>query len=108
MLATLLTSFTTILFLLNKVYACTALGMWKDVAFFNYQYHTAAQRRMAFWSLIVSMLTFVASFALNLYEKMGGKKGKYIAVATLVIGGAMSFSVKELMDLATKYIFTSY
>jgi len=109
MFATLLSSFTTILFLLNKVYSCSALGLWKDVAFFNFQYHTAAQRKLAFWSLLFSLLAFVVSFALNAYEKLGhGKKAMWAMIGTLVVGGAMSLSVGEVMGLANNLIFTTY
>eukprot|EP00929_Paragymnodinium_shiwhaense_P032466 TRINITY_DN17984_c0_g1_i1.p1 TRINITY_DN17984_c0_g1~~TRINITY_DN17984_c0_g1_i1.p1 ORF type:complete len:282 (+),score=66.31 TRINITY_DN17984_c0_g1_i1:85-930(+) len=108
MFSTLCASFTTFVFLINKLFAATAMGLWKDVAFFTYQYHTAFQRKLAFWGLVLSMISFIACFALNLYEKIQGKKGKYAAFFTLGAGAIMSLSCKELMDLANKLIFTTY
>eukprot|EP00929_Paragymnodinium_shiwhaense_P119799 TRINITY_DN9169_c0_g1_i1.p1 TRINITY_DN9169_c0_g1~~TRINITY_DN9169_c0_g1_i1.p1 ORF type:complete len:368 (-),score=47.89 TRINITY_DN9169_c0_g1_i1:185-1288(-) len=108
MVATLCASFTTFIFLINKLFAATAMGLWKDVAFFTYQYHTAVQRKMAFWSLVLSMLAFIVTFALNLYEKIQGRKGKAAAGLTLFVGGIMAVSCKELMDLANALIFQSF
>eukprot|EP00929_Paragymnodinium_shiwhaense_P008564 TRINITY_DN11251_c0_g1_i8.p1 TRINITY_DN11251_c0_g1~~TRINITY_DN11251_c0_g1_i8.p1 ORF type:complete len:276 (-),score=34.69 TRINITY_DN11251_c0_g1_i8:130-957(-) len=108
MVATLCACFTMVLFLLNKVYSCSAIGMWKDVAYFNFQYHTAAQRKLAFWSLIVAVFCFMCSFSLSLYDRYKTRKGFALVGLSFVIGLVMVLSLKDLMDLANKHVFESY
>eukprot|EP00929_Paragymnodinium_shiwhaense_P008565 TRINITY_DN11251_c0_g2_i1.p1 TRINITY_DN11251_c0_g2~~TRINITY_DN11251_c0_g2_i1.p1 ORF type:complete len:283 (-),score=51.04 TRINITY_DN11251_c0_g2_i1:128-976(-) len=108
MVATLCACFTMVLFLLNKVYSCSAIGMWKDVAYMNFQYHTAAQRKLAFWSLIVAVFFFTCSFSLSLYDRYKSRRGLALCGLSFVIGLVMLLSLKDLMDQANKHVFESY
>lgn len=108
MVASLCACFTMVLFLLNKVYSSTAIGMWKDVAYFNFQYHTAQQRKYAFWSLITAVVCFMCSFSISLFDRYGGVKGTALVVASMIIGIIMCQSVADLMNIANDTVFESY
>eukprot|EP00929_Paragymnodinium_shiwhaense_P047855 TRINITY_DN24275_c0_g1_i1.p1 TRINITY_DN24275_c0_g1~~TRINITY_DN24275_c0_g1_i1.p1 ORF type:complete len:263 (-),score=39.02 TRINITY_DN24275_c0_g1_i1:135-923(-) len=105
LLATMTSTFTMMIFLMNKIYSTTALGMWKDVAFFNFQYATIGHRNNAFWSLLVSCFAFTGSFCLNLYSRMKGKRGVVATSVSSAVALAMCYSIKEIMRLAGSHVF---
>jgi len=108
MLATMTSCFTMMIFLLGKIYSTTALGMWKDVAFFNFQYATAHHRNQAFWSLLISCLAFTGSFSLNLYSRMKGKRGITASAISFAVAAAMCVSIKQIMQLANSHVFDTF
>lgn len=108
MLATMTSCFTMMIFLLGKIYSTTALGMWKDVAFFNFQYATAKHRNQAFWSLLISCLAFTGSFSLNLYSRMKGKRGITASAISFAVAAAMCVSIKQIMSLANSHVFDTF
>jgi len=105
--AALCSTFTMVTFLLNKIYSTTALGVFKDVAYDVYQLSTRRQRYLAFWSLIVAMVSFLASFSLNLFSKLKGKRGYIATAVTSVVGGVMLWQWVQMMLVANQYIFRS-
>lgn len=100
-------SFTMIMFLLNKIYASSALAMYKDVAYALFQQATAQHRVHAFWSLIISIVSFLVCFSLNLSARIKGRLGIVIAAVTLCSGCVMLSEWTKMMDLAAKYIYTA-
>jgi len=103
--ACLCSTFTMVTFLLNKIYSTTALGVFKDVAYDVYQMSTHRQRLLAFWSLIVAMVSFLVSFSLNLFSKLKGKRGYTATAVTAVVGIAMLWQWVQMMIVANHYIF---
>lgn len=108
MLATVTSCFTMMIFLLGKIYSTTALGMWKDVAFFNFNYATAKHRNYAFWSLLISSLAFTGSFSLNLYTRMKGKRGVVASAISFLVAAVMCLSIKEIMAIASSHVFDTF
>eukprot|EP00929_Paragymnodinium_shiwhaense_P020543 TRINITY_DN13661_c0_g1_i1.p2 TRINITY_DN13661_c0_g1~~TRINITY_DN13661_c0_g1_i1.p2 ORF type:complete len:271 (-),score=75.80 TRINITY_DN13661_c0_g1_i1:176-988(-) len=108
LIATMTSCFTMMVFLLGKIYSTTALGMWKDVAFFNFQHATAHHRNQAFWSLLISCLAFTGSFSLNLYTRLKGKRGVSASLISFAVAGAMCLSIQQVMRLANTHVFDTF
>lgn len=108
MIATLCSSFTMVMFLLNKVYAVTALAFWKDVAYSSFVNATMKHRFQGFWSLIVATTCFMLSFSLNLSQMLPGKKGKLITVVAIAFTLFMISDWMNMMVTASKFIFDTY
>eukprot|EP00929_Paragymnodinium_shiwhaense_P113441 TRINITY_DN81737_c0_g1_i1.p1 TRINITY_DN81737_c0_g1~~TRINITY_DN81737_c0_g1_i1.p1 ORF type:complete len:303 (-),score=73.92 TRINITY_DN81737_c0_g1_i1:185-1093(-) len=108
MIATLCSAFTMVMFLLNKVYAVTALGFWKDVSYQTFVNATMKHRFQGFWSLIVSTVAFMLTFALNLIQKLPRRKGLAVSAVALAITFAMVSDWAHMMMTASKFIFDTY
>jgi len=105
MIAVLTSTFTMVMFLLNKICAVSALGLYKDVAYATFRQATARHRSLAFWSLIASVICFVASFAIDLFRRLEGNKGLAAKIITGVIGTWMLYQWSSIMTLADDQIF---
>lgn len=105
-ISVLSSTFCMVMFLLNKIYAVTALGMYKDVAYAAFRQATAQQRVRAFWSLITAMVTFLASFSISLGTRLKGRRGWFLCMTTLSGGAFMVWEWTRMMMLASKYIFS--
>lgn len=105
MCAVLCTTFTMVMFLLSKVYAVTALGRYKDLAYDIFQKRTSAQRLMAFWALIVGLLSFLMAFSLNLYTKMKGRRGMLLCLTSFILVAVIVQEWAAVVVLANKLIF---
>lgn len=108
MIATLCSAFTMVMFLLNKVYAVTALAFWKDVAYNSFVNATMKHRFQGFWSLIVATTCFMLSFSLNLTQMLPGKKGKIVSALSIVVTLVMISDWTNMMMVASKFIFDTY
>merc|ERR1712032_48168 len=85
MIAVVCSTYTMVMYLVVKIYTVTALGMWKDVAYEVFTASTARCRSHAFWTLIISIITFLLAFALDLYSKVKGIRG--IALTLIAMAG---------------------
>lgn len=105
-IATLASCFTMVTFLLNKIYAVTALGMQKDVAYDLFGLVTDRYRYASFWSLNLAMITFMISYCLNVIELARGYKRRIATAAVTLIGMAiMIVQWFTMIGLASKYIY---
>eukprot|EP00929_Paragymnodinium_shiwhaense_P011989 TRINITY_DN1184_c0_g2_i1.p2 TRINITY_DN1184_c0_g2~~TRINITY_DN1184_c0_g2_i1.p2 ORF type:complete len:124 (-),score=32.30 TRINITY_DN1184_c0_g2_i1:47-418(-) len=111
MIATLCSAFTMVMFLLNKVYAVTALAFWKDVAYNTFVNATMKHRFQGFWSLIVGTTSFMLCFALNLSQKLPNKPlplGYGVSALAIAISFYMVTDWTDMMLTASKFIFDTY
>jgi hypothetical protein len=105
MIAVLCSTYTMVVYLLIKIYAVTALGVYKDVAYRAFTVATGRHRSHAFWALIAAIITFLLAFALNLYSKVKGKRGLVLSiVATCLVYMVLMEGAGVLLS-ADKYIF---
>lgn len=105
MIATLCSTFTFITFLLNKVCDVTALGLYKDVAYASFMHATRGSRMSGFWCLIVSLISFLGVFSIDLFRRVGGKRGFAAKMVALTLCGAMTFEWSRMLFLANRYLF---
>lgn len=105
--AVLSSSFTMVMFLLNKIYSVTALAMHKDVAYRAFQRATSHLRVGAFWSLILSIVSFILSFTLHVLTRIESKRRRFFYVITLVSVSWMLWQWWEIIVLANKHIFSN-
>lgn len=104
-IAVLCSTFTMVIFLLNKVYCATALGMWKDVSYETFLLKTGKIRIDAFWSLILALSSFMAAFAINVLNSVKSRRGIIIGVIAVLGAGYMFRELNGMMDMANKYVY---
>ncbi|CAK0808065.1 unnamed protein product [Prorocentrum cordatum] len=105
MIAVLCSTYSMVMYLLIKIYAVTALGVYKDVAYRAFTVATGRYRSHAFWALIASIITFLMAFALNLYSKVKGKRGLLLSVFTMVLVYMVLLEGAGVLLSADKHIF---
>lgn len=105
MCSVLASTFTMVLFLLNKITDVTALGLYKDVAYATFTHATMNQRLAAFWCIYASMLSFLLCFAMDLLRRIKGKRGLAAKVLTIVGSGVMVVQWTKLVVLAQRFLF---
>jgi len=105
MVATLCSTFTMVIFLLNKIIDVTALGLYKDVSYATFMHVTRGSRMAGFWSLIVSMWSFLIVYAIDVFRRVQGKRGKAAKYVAIVMGCVMSFEWSRMMLMANRYLF---
>eukprot|EP00930_Biecheleria_cincta_P071574 TRINITY_DN59063_c0_g1_i1.p1 TRINITY_DN59063_c0_g1~~TRINITY_DN59063_c0_g1_i1.p1 ORF type:complete len:288 (+),score=46.44 TRINITY_DN59063_c0_g1_i1:34-864(+) len=103
--AVLCSTFTMVIFLLNKVYCATALGMWKDVSYETFLNKTGKIRADAFWSLILALSCFMGAFAINVLNAINNRRGIIIGVMTVLGAGYMLRELSSMMEMAKLYVF---
>jgi len=103
----LTSAYTMVSFLLNKIYAVAALAMHKDVAYAVFTAASGRSRIQAFWSLIVSMVTFLAAFSLNIVSKFKGRKMVLLAVAILLGAAQMGWEWTRIMAVAGQIVYNN-
>jgi len=104
-IAVLCSTFTMVIFLLNKVYCATALGMWKDVSYETFLVKTGKIRVDAFWSLILALSCFLGAFAINVLNSINSRRGIIIGVIAVLGAGYMLKELNGMMDIAKIYVF---
>lgn len=106
--AVLCSTFTMVIFLLNKIYCATALGMWKDVSYEVFREKSLDMRVKAFWSLNIALGCFMTAFIMNLLHnlKREGKR-RLVIIGTITTIGLvlMVGEVSSMMKLASKLVF---
>eukprot|EP00929_Paragymnodinium_shiwhaense_P014105 TRINITY_DN121994_c0_g1_i1.p1 TRINITY_DN121994_c0_g1~~TRINITY_DN121994_c0_g1_i1.p1 ORF type:complete len:295 (-),score=55.60 TRINITY_DN121994_c0_g1_i1:146-1030(-) len=108
MVAMLCSTYCMITFLLNKVYSCTALGLWKDVAYNSFMRDMVQVRLRGFWSMMIALVALMTSFSLNLIDKVGGKRGWAVGGASILMGIWMCVQWADVYNAASHYIYNSY
>jgi len=103
MIAVLGSTYTTVAFLLCKVYTTIALGMYRDVAYDLFFQGARQLRVAAFWSLICSMITFLLAFALNLFARIKRNRGLLLATTGIVSLLLVIRDWWDLLALAQKF-----
>jgi len=106
MVAVMCSTYTMVSFLLCKVYAVMALGMYRDVSYDLFFQGTNNIRLSSFWSLIVSMETFLFAFALNLYTRVKGNRGVFLASVAIFVVFLLVREVMGIYALAEKFVVT--
>mmetsp|Transcript_49478 Transcript_49478/g.130490 ORF Transcript_49478/g.130490 Transcript_49478/m.130490 type:complete len:281 (+) Transcript_49478:27-869(+) len=105
--AVLSSSFTMVMFLLNKIYSVTALAMHKDVAYRAFQRATSHIRVCAFWSLIVSIVSFILSFVLHVLSRIESKRRGVFYILTSMGVIWMLWQLSQIIVLANRHIFSN-
>jgi len=105
MAATLCSTFTMIMFLLNKICDVTALGLYKDVAYATFHAKTARHRVTAFWSIFVAMSSFLGAFSIDLLRRVQGKRGLALKIASIITCLTMLLAWTKFMFLAQNTVF---
>jgi len=106
MVAVMCSTYTMVSFLLCKVYTVMALGMYQDVSYDLFFQGTNNIRLSSFWSLIVSMETFLFAFALNLYTRVKGNRGVFLASVAIFVVFLLVREVMGIYALAEKFVVT--
>lgn len=108
MIATLASTFCMVTFLLNKVYTCTALGLWKDVAYNAYMRDMVSARLRGFWAMFIGVVALLLSFSLSLINRFKGKRGYYLAGVSALFTLWMCGEFADVYNAAGHYIYQSY
>merc|ERR1712008_611804 len=102
MVAVMCSTYTMVSFLLRKIYTVMALGMYRDVSYDLFFQGTKHIRKSAFWSLIWSLNTFLSAFALNLYTRIKGNRGLFLASMGILVVFKVVSDVLGILALADK------
>lgn len=105
-MAMLCSAFTMVMFLFCKIYTVTALGLYKDVAYQNFQEATAPHRIHAFWSLIIALLAFMGAFSLNMCTKINGIRGIFVGGLMLLCSFGIMIEVNKILILGSKFVYS--
>jgi len=106
MVSVLCSTYTMVTFLLCKIYTVTALSVYKDVAFDLFTRATGPLRIKAFWSLIYSLVLFLAAFCLSLYTRVKGNRGLILCVVAGVVLVPLIQDWRLIFQLASKHIYS--
>lgn len=107
MIAVLCSTYTMVIYLLIKIYAVTALGFYKDVAYKAFTVAMGRHRSHAFWALIAAIITFLLAFALNLYSKVKGIRGLALSLLAMCLLSLVLVEGAGVLLSADMYIFGS-
>lgn len=102
MLATACSAFSMITFLMVKVNAVTALGVYRDVAFERLLALTYQVRIVAFLSLVFSILLLLVVFSMSLYSKVKGNRGLILTSVAMLFGLITVHDMFQMMAFATR------
>jgi hypothetical protein len=111
-------SFTAILFQLLVIYSQSALGMNNDAGYASFKMATALYRKWGFRCFLTELTSFVYSFMISLYNKLWNEAkahpenknlskrvGTYIMVGSIILVVLGTFHIKNVLNIATKFIF---
>jgi hypothetical protein len=112
-------AFTAILFQLLVIYSKSALGMSNDAGYASFKMATALYRKWGFRCFLTELTTFVYSFMISLYNKLwveaqahpetphlSKRVATYIMAGSIILALLGSYHIKNVLNLATKFIFT--
>jgi hypothetical protein len=98
--------YTTVVFSLFGLYAKTALGTGDDIGYLKLLEATSSIRSRGFQSFLVCLMSFNASFLMNMFLNHRGKT-RWIICALSVVGTGISIShFRFIINTASEIIFS--